>query len=152
MARVTVEDCLENLENRFELVLVSARRARQIANGRETMVEPENDKPTVIALREISEGLVDASILDEAPEVVDHFAELTDEQAAAELEAAADLEAGSTTPDQPETPDDEEVDVAAAIKAALGAELGGDSDSGSEDDTAGQASGEAASDSEEDSE
>ncbi|MFO8025170.1 DNA-directed RNA polymerase subunit omega [Thiohalophilus sp.] len=148
MARVTVEDCLENLENRFELVLVSARRARQIANGRETMVEPGNDKPTVVALREISEGLVDASILNEVPEVVDHFAELSDEQAAAELEAAADLEAGSTPPDQPEASDEEEVDVAAAIKAALGAELGSDS----EDNTAGQASGEAAPDSEKDSE
>jgi DNA-directed RNA polymerase subunit omega len=125
MARVTVEDCLENLENRFELVLVSARRARQIANGRETLVEPENDKPTVIALREISEGLVDATILDEAPEVEDSFAQMTDEQAAAELEAAADLEAGSRQPDQPE-PTDEELDVAAAIKAALGAELAGD--------------------------
>lgn len=125
MARVTVEDCLENLENRFELVLVASRRARQIANGRETLVEEENDKPTVIALREISEGLVDATILDEAPEVEDSFAQMTDEQAAAELEAAADLEAGSRQPDQPE-PADDELDVAAAIKAALGAELAGD--------------------------
>lgn len=125
MARVTVEDCLENLENRFELVLVASRRARQIANGRETLVEEENDKPTVIALREISEGLVDAAILDEAPEVEDSFAQMTDEQAAAELEAAADLEAGSRQPDEPE-PADEELDVAAAIKAALGAELAGD--------------------------
>ena len=66
MARVTVEDCLENVANRFELVMVSSRRARQIANGgKEPMVELENDKPTVLALREIAEGLVDASILDE---------------------------------------------------------------------------------------
>ena len=125
MARVTVEDCLENLENRFELVLVSARRARQLANGREALVEEENDKPTVIALREISEGLIDATILDEAPEVEDSFAQMTDEQAAAELEAAADLEAGSRQPDEPE-PADEELDVAAAIKAALGADLAGE--------------------------
>lgn len=66
MARVTVEDCLENVENRFELVMVSSRRARQIANeGKDPLVPWENDKPTVIALREIAEGLVDASILDE---------------------------------------------------------------------------------------
>lgn len=126
MARVTVEDCLENLDNRFELVLVAARRARQIANGRETLVEEENDKPTVIALREISEGLVDSSILDEEPEVEEAFAPMSDEQAAAELEAAADLEVGSRQPGQPE-PSEEELDVAAAIKAALGAELGGES-------------------------
>ena len=66
MARVTVEDCLDNVENRFELVMVSSKRARQIATeGKEPMVAIENDKPTVLALREIAEGLVDASILDE---------------------------------------------------------------------------------------
>ncbi|MCS5572290.1 MAG: DNA-directed RNA polymerase subunit omega [Pseudomonadales bacterium] len=66
MARVTVEDCLENVENRFELVMVSSKRARQIATeGKEPMVPIENDKPTVLALREIAEGLVDASILNE---------------------------------------------------------------------------------------
>ena len=66
MARVTVEDCLENVDNRFELVMVSSKRARQIATeGKEPMVAIENDKPTVLALREIAEGLVDASILNE---------------------------------------------------------------------------------------
>jgi len=66
MARVTVEDCLENVENRFELVMVSSKRARQLATqGKEPRVPVENDKPTVVALREIAEGLVDASILDE---------------------------------------------------------------------------------------
>ena len=66
MARVTVEDCLENVENRFELVMVSSKRARQIATeGKEPMVPLENDKPTVLALREIAEGHVNASILDE---------------------------------------------------------------------------------------
>lgn len=58
MARVTVEDCLDNVENRFELVLLATKRARQIANGQEPLVPWENDKPTVVALREISEGLV----------------------------------------------------------------------------------------------
>lgn len=66
MARVTVEDCLENVENRFELVMVSSKRARQLANeGKDPLVPLENDKPTVIALREIAEGLVDAGILAE---------------------------------------------------------------------------------------
>ena len=65
MARVTVEDCLEHVDNRFELVLVGARRARQLAAGAEAKLPWENDKPTVMALREIAEGLVDASILDE---------------------------------------------------------------------------------------
>ncbi len=68
MARVTVEDCLENVANRFELVMVSSKRARQLANeGKEPMVPIENDKPTVVALREIAGGYVDASILDEKP-------------------------------------------------------------------------------------
>ena len=66
MARVTVEDCLESVENRFELVMVSSKRARQIATeGKEPMVALENDKPTVLALREIAEGHIDASILNE---------------------------------------------------------------------------------------
>lgn len=65
MARVTVEDCLENVANRFELVMVASKRARQIAvRGDQPMVEWENDKPTVVALREIAEGFINASILD----------------------------------------------------------------------------------------
>jgi DNA-directed RNA polymerase subunit omega len=65
MARVTVEDCLEHVANRFELVMVATKRARQIAvRGDQPMVEWENDKPTVVALREIAEGLVTAEILD----------------------------------------------------------------------------------------
>jgi len=65
MARITVEDCLENVNNIFELVLVAAKRARRVANGAETFVPLENDKPTVIALREIAEGHITASILEE---------------------------------------------------------------------------------------
>jgi len=64
MARVTVEDCLENVDNRFELVMVSTKRARQLANGgKEAFVDWENDKPTVVALREIAEGFVNKDIL-----------------------------------------------------------------------------------------
>lgn len=59
MARITVEDCLEHVENRFELVMVAAKRARDIAvNGDQPLVEWEDDKPTVIALREIAAGLL----------------------------------------------------------------------------------------------
>lgn len=65
MARVTVEDCLEHVENRFELVMVASKRAREIAvRGASPLVEWENDKPTVVALREIAEGLIKADILD----------------------------------------------------------------------------------------
>jgi len=56
MARITVEDCLQKVENHFELVIIASKRARQIAKGGMAMVEPENDKPTVIALREIASG------------------------------------------------------------------------------------------------
>lgn len=59
MARITVEDCLETIDNRFELVLTATKRARQIAHGAEPLVEEQNDKPTVIALREIAGGLID---------------------------------------------------------------------------------------------
>ncbi len=65
MARVTVEDCLENVENRFQLVLVATRRARQLVLGAEACVPPENDKPTVVALREIAGGFITNSILDD---------------------------------------------------------------------------------------
>lgn len=66
MARITVEDCLDHVENRFELVLVSSKRARQLSvGGKEPQVGWENDKPTVVALREIEQGLVTASILTE---------------------------------------------------------------------------------------
>ncbi len=65
MARITVEDCLEHVENRFDLVLLAARRARQIAQGADPLVPGENDKPTVIALREIAENLINASSMDE---------------------------------------------------------------------------------------
>tara|TARA_B100000686_G_scaffold216558_1_gene223515 strand:- start:345 stop:608 length:264 start_codon:yes stop_codon:yes gene_type:complete len=58
MARVTVEDCLGNLRNRYELVLLASKRARQIVLGSDPLVPEDNDKPTVIALREIAENLV----------------------------------------------------------------------------------------------
>jgi len=81
MARITVEDCLDHVDNRFELVMVGSKRARQLATGgRPALVPEENDKPTVIALREIEAGLVTADILTEVVqdyEIVE-FEESTD--------------------------------------------------------------------------
>ncbi len=65
MARITVEDCLDNIDNIFEMVLVAAKRARRVAHGADPLVELENDKPTVIALREIAAGHITPAILDE---------------------------------------------------------------------------------------
>ena len=100
MARVTVEDCLENVDNRFELVMVSSKRSRQIqTGGKDPLVSVDNDKPTVLALREIAEGLIDASILIAKPPSVE-LEELADEVAAEETEAAAEapetIEAAAT--------------------------------------------------------
>lgn len=83
MARVTVEDCLENMENRFELVLVAARRARQLqTGGKEPRVAWDNDKPAVVALREIAEGLVTRDFTDTESETrrdaIDELAMLTE--------------------------------------------------------------------------
>ena len=73
MARITVEDCLENIPNLFELVLVASKRARSLANGADPSVEWENDKPTVVALREIAEGHVTTSILTEEEPTMDEL-------------------------------------------------------------------------------
>lgn len=63
MARITVEECLDKVENRFELVLVASKRTREIMNGADPHVEWENDKATVVALREIEHGYVTSEIL-----------------------------------------------------------------------------------------
>ncbi len=68
MARITVEDCIERVSNRFELVLLATKRARQITLGSTPLVEVENDKPTVIALREIAAGKIDAATLNDMVE------------------------------------------------------------------------------------
>ena len=72
MARITIEDCLhQDVENQFELVLLAAKRARRLANGAEPLVEWQNDKATVVALREIADGKVGRALLLEAdPEPV----------------------------------------------------------------------------------
>lgn len=84
MARITVEDCLDKVDNRFELVMVASKRARQLAVGGKDALVPENgDKPTVLALREIAEGLIDRV------SVLKVEAEVKEAAAAAAIEAAA---------------------------------------------------------------
>ncbi|TKB51795.1 DNA-directed RNA polymerase subunit omega [Ferrimonas aestuarii] len=91
MARVTVEDAVDKIGNRFDLILVASRRARQLSvNGKEPLVEEQNDKPTVIALREIEQGLIDAKTLDEQE------LQAQREQEAAELAAVAAIAEGRT--------------------------------------------------------
>jgi len=89
MARVTVEDAVEKIGNRFDLVLVASRRARQIATGgKDALVELENDKPTVLALREIEADLISNDIMDEA----DRHEQV--QQESAELAAVAAIVGG----------------------------------------------------------
>jgi DNA-directed RNA polymerase subunit omega len=64
MARLTVEDCLVHVPNRYDLVVLASKRARQLANGADPMLESRGDKPTVIALREIADGLVTRDNID----------------------------------------------------------------------------------------
>ena len=89
MARVTVEDAVNVVGNRFDLILMASRRARQLATGgKEPLVEPENDKPTVIALREIEEGLITNELMDVQERQAKH------EKQAAELAAVAAIAEG----------------------------------------------------------
>ena len=65
MARLTVEDCLKHIDNRYDLVILAARRARQIIFGSDPLVKENNDKPTVLALREIAEGIINDNNINE---------------------------------------------------------------------------------------
>ncbi len=85
MARVTVEDCLQHMDNRFDMTLLAARRARQIALGNDPLVEANDDKPTVIALREIAEGKMNPEIYQK----IEDAARAAREAAAAEEAIAA---------------------------------------------------------------
>ncbi|EFQ0265190.1 DNA-directed RNA polymerase subunit omega [Shigella flexneri] len=89
MARVTVQDAVEKIGNRFDLILVAARRARQMqVGGKDPLVPEENDKTTVIALREIEEGLINNQILDVRER------QEQQEQEAAELQAVTAIAEG----------------------------------------------------------
>lgn len=141
MARVTVEDCLDKIPNRFDLVVLAARRARDLTLGRAPFVERENDKPTVIALREIAEGLIDLDYLSvQEASPVDMLGKPdpesrptdTDEELAALLMEDA---GGEDEEEEPETVADAE-----AAEAEAEAELGaaGDTD---DDQDEGRSSG-----------
>ena len=92
MARVTIEDCLDHVDNRFELVLLATKRARQLVNGVEPLVPWENDKATVVALREIADGLITQQTVEEPEEVI---MSVDDELAAAlEADLGGDNQAG----------------------------------------------------------
>ena len=124
MARITVEDCLDHVDNRFELVMVGSKRARQIATGgRPALVPEENDKPTVIALREIEAGLVTAAILTEKPqdyEILDASEEEPEMDADAAVMAAIEA---ALAPESAAAPEETvEPDLAAALEAAMAAE------------------------------
>ncbi|HHJ12792.1 MAG TPA: DNA-directed RNA polymerase subunit omega [Gammaproteobacteria bacterium] len=103
MARVTVEDCLDKVDNRFQLVLVATKRARQLARGAEPFVDWENDKPTVVALREIAEDYITPAILDEKAEAVEAAEQEMGEALSAVEEEQAAL-AGGVTARPDETP------------------------------------------------
>ena len=103
MARITVEDCLEQIDNRFDLVLVAARRARQIKLGAESELDADNDKPTVLALREVAAGTVGRDVFQEPlmpPEKEEALDPEELHRQAAEMEPA----------DVAEDPEDEEFD------------------------------------------
>jgi len=91
MARITVEDCLETVPNRFDLVMIASRRARQLqTGGKDPMVAEDNDKPTVVALREVAAGHIGYAILDEIEVQQDTARELSDLMDAEALRRARD--------------------------------------------------------------
>lgn len=131
MARVTVEDCVEKIPNRFELVLLAAQRARNLSRGEELTVDRDNDKNPVVALREIAEETIELPKLEQdlikslsrAPEPEPADEEVldlipTDQNIFGLQDVSADEEAASLPADNEElSPDD--------IEAAIEAELGG---------------------------
>ena len=126
MARITVEDCLDHVDNRFELVMVGSKRARQIATGgRPALVPEENDKPTVIALREIEAGLVTAAILTEKPqdyEIVDASEEEPEMDSDAAVIAAIEAALAPEVAAAPEVVSPEataDAELTAALQAAM---------------------------------
>lgn len=87
MARVTVQDCLDHVDNRFDLVLLATKRARQLANGVEPTLPWHKDKPTVMALREIAEGKISLEVVQAAQKQMDESAAALEQRLAAELAA-----------------------------------------------------------------
>ena len=93
MARITVEDCLEKVDNRFHLVRVASKRARQLMNGKEPTLEWDNDKATVLALREIAAGTITEEMLNEKPIINDEDSIFEQDEIDAEIGAVLDADA-----------------------------------------------------------
>lgn len=93
MARITVEDCLDHVDNRFDLVLLGTKRARQLAGGVEPMLPWQNDKPTVMALREIAEGVLSAEVVAAAEQEEEDTTKSLEQVLAEEL--AADMQSNA---------------------------------------------------------
>ncbi|MBT3520300.1 MAG: DNA-directed RNA polymerase subunit omega [Gammaproteobacteria bacterium] len=93
MARITVEDCLEKVDNRFHLVRVASKRARQLMNGKEPTLEWDNDKATVLALREIAAGNITEEMLNEKPIINDEDSIFEQDEIDAEIGAVLDADA-----------------------------------------------------------
>jgi len=90
MARVTVEDCLDHVDNRFDLVLLATKRARQLAGGVEPLLPWQNDKPTVVALREIAGGLLNPEAIAAAEPKRDDTPKSVEQALAEELRSRTD--------------------------------------------------------------
>lgn len=118
MARLTVEDCLDNVENRFELVLIAAQRARQLAMGAEALVPEDNDKPTVLALREIAENLINKEILAAPKETA-----LDDIEAMIEGDLTAELENSFKQSMSSDLSNDQSNDVTKSLSESLKASM-----------------------------
>ena len=103
MARITVEDCLEKVDNRFHLVRVASKRARQLMNGKEPSLEWDNDKATVVALREIAAGNITEEMLEEKPVI-------SEEDGIFE-QAEIDAEIGELLSEDAESSNEESLDV-----------------------------------------
>ncbi len=88
MARITVQDCLEHVDNRFELVLVATKRARQLSHGVEPFLSWSKDKPTVLALREIAGGFINPSHIEERATTTEDISKSLEEALAEELAAS----------------------------------------------------------------
>jgi len=110
MARVTVEDCVQQVPNRFELVLLAAHRARVLSSGGPLLLERDNDKNPVVALREIAESTLSPAELDE--DLVQSL------QKQVEMEESEDAEAAPEKADAPEFDRMSEDDYLKAIQAA----------------------------------
>lgn len=147
MARITVEDCLERIDNRFDLVLVAARRAHMLKNGASELLPWDNDKPAVLALREIAAGKVTPDILDQPLQAPDDEIDPSDLEAIHQQAAEMVVEDVSAAHDDDEDFDDEfdvseedaelsanaaPADAKAEAKVAEDAKPSGDPDSSEE--------------------